>query len=515
MKRTLLVLLTLIMIPFGLHAAKVDGAKKGVPIINVKVNAQNISSGTNYNMGAADAGTPLEVTFTIDNTGDAVLLLSGKPRINLSGKCFTLVPDVTGDAVTSLKPSENTTFTVRFDPQGAGNFTGNISIESNDPTQNPYTFTIKGSVKTEAKFRLSFDLHYNPYFYEPVYKMDGMGFNGSFMGGVNINQFTIGLEAFENYYSYTSQDAGAFKGASSFTRGTLNLYYFHKDTVEFKWGVGGVWIKSAYIYNGLTDGRNNGGVSFLFSTRICPPWRYIEIEFNNYVDLLISDTLLVPYYLGGIKLIFHPYVKWLNLYVEASGTPWFENYSNFSMKSGIFIWSVGVSIDKIFGKTEKKKPKPVIEKIEKIERKDNTADLTKEIKIKDVTADKKEPVDPYKMQFASLSKSNKNETVNFYGINFDDNSAAISQSSLPILDKLYDFLVENKEMKIAISGYAEITNDPEKDLKLSVDRVNMISKYLIKKGISKDRIKTLASGELIKKGETAENTKIKIKILVK
>ncbi|MDZ7900829.1 MAG: choice-of-anchor D domain-containing protein [Arcicella sp.] len=120
--------------------------------INLKGNNVNIASGsttpsisnhTDFGSVFASSGTIVR-NFTIENTGNQNLLLTGSPIVNITGAnasdfTVTLVPPTT---VTSVS---NTTFQITFDPSAVGDRTATISIANNDTDENPYTFDIQGT----------------------------------------------------------------------------------------------------------------------------------------------------------------------------------------------------------------------------------------------------------------------------------------------------------------------------------------------------------------------------------
>jgi hypothetical protein len=77
-------------------------------------------------------------TFTVNNSGSAVLTLQ-TPQLPFG---FSLTEPLSSQ----LAPGANDTFTVSFSPQGAGTYSGEISIGNNDSDENPYNFAIQGSV---------------------------------------------------------------------------------------------------------------------------------------------------------------------------------------------------------------------------------------------------------------------------------------------------------------------------------------------------------------------------------
>ena len=120
--------------------------------INIKGNNTNIVSGsstpsisnhTDFGSLIASSGTIVR-TFTIENTGNQNLLLTGSPIVNITGvnaSDFT----VTTAPSTNIASSSNTTFQVTFAPSTIGNKTALVSIANNDTDENPYTFAIQGA----------------------------------------------------------------------------------------------------------------------------------------------------------------------------------------------------------------------------------------------------------------------------------------------------------------------------------------------------------------------------------
>jgi outer membrane protein OmpA-like peptidoglycan-associated protein len=102
---------------------------------------------------------------------------------------------------------------------------------------------------------------------------------------------------------------------------------------------------------------------------------------------------------------------------------------------------------------------------------------------------------------------------------FNDDSAVITNQSLPALEELYNFLKNNNKVRIEVGGH---TNNLPPDFycdKLSKARAKAINDYLLKKGISSYRLKYRGYGkrEPIASNETNEgrkkNQRVEIKIL--
>ncbi len=79
-------------------------------------------------------------------------------------------------------------------------------------------------------------------------------------------------------------------------------------------------------------------------------------------------------------------------------------------------------------------------------------------------------------------------------INFAINSSELLPESLPVLDKLAEFLNLEKNLKIKITGHTDLTGDSSLNVQLSWDRAESVKKYLMNKGIDPKRILTDGKG---------------------
>ncbi|MEM7538329.1 MAG: choice-of-anchor D domain-containing protein, partial [Chloroflexota bacterium] len=87
-------------------------------------------------------------TFTISNSGEITLTLSGTPIVGLSGATDVFM--VTAQpSVTALNGDSTTTFTVQFDPIAQGTVSATVTITSNDSNESLYTFVIQGTGATQ------------------------------------------------------------------------------------------------------------------------------------------------------------------------------------------------------------------------------------------------------------------------------------------------------------------------------------------------------------------------------
>jgi len=79
-------------------------------------------------------------TYTVFNTGDSALLISGIDVVGRNADQFVVL-----DQIDSIAPGESATFRVRFDPSSQGAKIANIRLFSNDADEADYNFRIKGN----------------------------------------------------------------------------------------------------------------------------------------------------------------------------------------------------------------------------------------------------------------------------------------------------------------------------------------------------------------------------------
>ncbi len=116
------------------------------PEIAVMYSLNNITCTTGeYNFGNKKIGSYGSQGFTIRNSGNQNLNLTGSPYVTISG---THASDfsVTSQPTSPVAPSgASTNFTVKFTPSATGLRQATVSISNNDSDENPFTFTVKGT----------------------------------------------------------------------------------------------------------------------------------------------------------------------------------------------------------------------------------------------------------------------------------------------------------------------------------------------------------------------------------
>jgi outer membrane protein OmpA-like peptidoglycan-associated protein len=88
----------------------------------------------------------------------------------------------------------------------------------------------------------------------------------------------------------------------------------------------------------------------------------------------------------------------------------------------------------------------------------------------------------------------KGETIQLDHLIFELGKAAIDTKSFPSLDEVVALLKENTKLVIQLEGHTDNQGDAKKNMELSQGRVDNVKKYLVSKGIDKDRVKTKAFG---------------------
>ncbi len=81
--------------------------------------------------------------YTVTNTGIADLTLEQATVTGVPIK--VAIGTITAPVKPKLAPGEETTFEVSYTPTAAGDFSFDLSIRNNDPDENPFKFTVKGT----------------------------------------------------------------------------------------------------------------------------------------------------------------------------------------------------------------------------------------------------------------------------------------------------------------------------------------------------------------------------------
>ena len=86
------------------------------------------------------------------------------------------------------------------------------------------------------------------------------------------------------------------------------------------------------------------------------------------------------------------------------------------------------------------------------------------------------------------------ETMRLNNLIFPQGKAVIDPKSFGELDEVAQMMKENTKMVIQLEGHTDNQGSSKANMELSESRVEAVKKYLVSKGIAKDRIKTKALG---------------------
>jgi hypothetical protein len=111
------------------------------PVVQVLDGTTAVADGTGSDsLGSTFVGTAVTKTFTVKNLGTQTVVLSDPISLPAG---FSLAADF---GSTTLAPGASTTFTVRLNAAAPGSYSGQVSFGTNDPNNNPFTFTLSGTV---------------------------------------------------------------------------------------------------------------------------------------------------------------------------------------------------------------------------------------------------------------------------------------------------------------------------------------------------------------------------------
>lgn len=100
----------------------------------------------------------------------------------------------------------------------------------------------------------------------------------------------------------------------------------------------------------------------------------------------------------------------------------------------------------------------------------------------------------YATRIIELSKLSSGTNILLHNVLFERTSYQLLPSSLPALDQLVAVMKQYPGMIIELSGHTDNVGSAKKNMELSKNRVESAKKYLVSKGISADRIKSVGYG---------------------
>jgi outer membrane protein OmpA-like peptidoglycan-associated protein len=362
-------------------------------------------------------------------------------------------------------------------------------------------------------------------------------FNGSLFLGARIQRFTVGGSLHEHYYSLgNGSPQSGLAGGENMMRVMADGFYEPVDWFELHWALGVSWLSSAFDYRVTGEiNQQKVGVGFNVDATFRPPWKYVQFRLINRLDLMVAiDTAtadydytskLIPFYYAGGRVDFHPWYQWINLYIEIGGGPWVYTSYPASFVTGRLFISAGIAIDMTFPRTitEMKRP-PVIrprknvirtvkKAVEVVPVEEPGEDVPVKLTSTEIEVIKEETVSD---RIRKVLHGDKGDVIVFTEINFYPDSADILDSSFSMLNDLADALIDRKDiLRFDIAGHTNSLGSPVEEKELSIERANMVARYLEQCGISPKRITTSGYGGMrtMVDGIDVINRRVELKIL--
>jgi outer membrane protein OmpA-like peptidoglycan-associated protein len=93
-----------------------------------------------------------------------------------------------------------------------------------------------------------------------------------------------------------------------------------------------------------------------------------------------------------------------------------------------------------------------------------------------------------------LEKIEKGKGIVVENIHFEINEAYLLKESLNILDRMIEAMKRNKKIRLEVRGHTDITGTHAHNMKLSERRADSVREYMIKNGISPERLVAMGFG---------------------
>lgn len=93
-----------------------------------------------------------------------------------------------------------------------------------------------------------------------------------------------------------------------------------------------------------------------------------------------------------------------------------------------------------------------------------------------------------------ITQLEKEKKISLNSIHFERGKYNIKRDAYPILDKIANYLLERKNIKLKVTGHTDLNGDKSLNLQLSKDRANEVKNYFVKKGIDTERIAAEGKG---------------------
>ncbi|TDU70687.1 hypothetical protein EI77_02735 [Prosthecobacter fusiformis] len=240
----------------------------------------DIATGGTNSFGNVVVGYTVQQTFTVKNTGNANLSLTGNPRVTVDGAQGTEFKLLTFPTASVSGSGGTTTFVVEFTPGALGTRTGVLHIANNDPdgTENPFNITLTGNGTAPPSGTDGFGYRFTQISPNAVTlkSTDTDVINAGALQGDDIAQVVnlgFSFSFYENVYTSCSVSTNGlitFSGAS--TRYSPDVTFPNGNSPDNL--IAPFW----------TDLQTKSASKILYTTRGAAPNRVFILEFQNLAE---------------------------------------------------------------------------------------------------------------------------------------------------------------------------------------------------------------------------------------
>ncbi|WP_163212878.1 OmpA family protein [Bacteroides sp. 519] len=191
-----------------------------------------------------------------------------------------------------------------------------------------------------------------------------------------------------------------------------------------------------------------------------------------------------------------------NLLLEVySGITWLSGNGMDGMPKHVrkenFIWESGLKLGWTFGKCGKKTTASTIHSVEPLAQQPHTPGLPAEPEEELVTVEPivtVEPAQPQQPKETENVTEAEAVTIEFPAIYFVFNSISIAPGETAKMQEILTLLRENPDLGITLTGWCDNRGSVAVNKRISIQRAVAVKAWLVKNGISADRIRTLGEG---------------------
>jgi len=230
--------------------------------------------------GDVVVGYTVQQTFTVRNTGNANLTLTGNPRVTVDGAQGAEFKLLTFPSATVAGSGGTTTFVVEFTPEALGARTAALHIANTDPdgSENPFSITLTGNGTAPPSGTDGFGYRYSQITPNAISLKDTDPdvINAGVLQGDDVAQVVnlgFGFSFYENIYTSCAVSTNGlitFTGAS--TRYTPDVTFPNGNAPDNL--IAPFW----------TDLQTKSASKILYTTRGSAPNRVFILEFQNMAE---------------------------------------------------------------------------------------------------------------------------------------------------------------------------------------------------------------------------------------